>query len=54
MSPGIVVARPGSVPLAEAALDPGSIVVGSPRTYEGEIATAPLPGGSSLATGVET
>ena len=27
-------------------------MAGSPRTYEGEIATAPLPGGASLATGV--
>ena len=52
MSSGIVVVRPGSVPLGQAALDPGSIVAGSPRTYEGEIATAPLPGGASLATGV--
>jgi len=48
----IVVARPGAVELAESDLDPESIVAGSPRTYEGEIVTAPLPGGAALATGV--
>jgi uncharacterized cupin superfamily protein len=48
----IVVARPGEVELAESALDPGSIVAGSPRALEGEIAEAPLPGGATIATGV--
>lgn len=52
MSAAIVVARPDAVELAESALDPGSIVAGSPRTCEGEIATASLPDGSALATGV--
>ena len=52
MSGPIVVARPEAVELAESALDPESIVAGSPQTCEGEIATAPLPGGGVLATGV--
>jgi uncharacterized cupin superfamily protein len=46
------VAAPGAVELEESELDPASIVAGSPQTYEGEIATAPLPGGAELATGV--
>ena len=41
----IVVASPGSVELGEEALDPATIVAGSPRTFEGEIATAPLADG---------
>ena len=52
MSRPIVDARPGEVELAESELDPGSIVAGSPRTFEGEIAEAPLAGGATLATGV--
>jgi uncharacterized cupin superfamily protein len=48
----IVVARPGAVELAESELDPGSIAAGSPRTFECEIAEAPLPGGATLTTGV--
>jgi len=51
-SDAIVVADPGGVALEESDLDPETIVAGSPRTFEGEIATAPLPGGSALATGV--
>ncbi|GIK76563.1 MAG: hypothetical protein BroJett022_02530 [Actinomycetes bacterium] len=52
MSRSIVVARPGGVALAESELDPATVISGSPRTYEGEIATSPLPGGDALATGV--
>jgi uncharacterized cupin superfamily protein len=48
----IVVSSPGSVELGEERLDPSTILAGSPTTYEGEIATAPLPGGAELATGV--
>jgi len=48
----IVVADPAAVDLAESELDPATIVAGSPRTYEGEIASAALPGGGTLATGV--
>ena len=51
MSRPIVVARPGEVELAESELDPGSIVAGSPRTFEGEIAEAPLAGGLDRAPG---
>ena len=52
MSRRIVVASPGSVELGEEGLDPSTILAGSPTTYEGEIATAPLPDGSTLATGI--
>ena len=52
MSRPIVVAAPGSVTLEEDALEPASIVSGSPRTYEANIATTPLPGGHSLVTGI--
>ena len=52
MSRRIVVASPGSVALGEEGLDPSTILAGSPTTYEGEIATAPLPDGSTLATGI--
>jgi uncharacterized cupin superfamily protein len=48
----IVVASPGSVELGEEALDPESIIAGSPETFDGEISSAPLADGSSLATGV--
>lgn len=47
-----MVASPGSIELGEEALDPESIVSGSPRTFEGEIAAAPLGDGSTLATGI--
>lgn len=52
MSRSIVVADPGGVALEESGPDPETIVAGSPRTSEGEIATMPLPGGGALATGV--
>lgn len=48
----IVVIEPDTVELTESKLDPATIISGSPRTFEGEIATAPLPGGAALATGV--
>ena len=48
----IVVIEPDTVELTESELDPATIISGSPRTFEGEIATAPLPGGAALATGV--
>ncbi|HKQ18033.1 MAG TPA: cupin domain-containing protein [Solirubrobacterales bacterium] len=48
----IVVASPATVELAPSELDPATVVSGSPRTFEGEIATAQLPGGGTLATGV--
>ena len=49
---GIVVSSPGSVELAEEALDPRSVVAGSPRTSAGVIASAKLPGGETLEAGV--
>lgn len=48
----IVVSSPGSLELAEEALDPGAVVDGEPVTAEAEIAAAPLPGGVTLSTGV--
>jgi uncharacterized protein len=48
----IVVASPATVELVPSELDPATVVSGSPRTFEGEIATAQLPGGGTLATGV--
>ena len=48
----IVVAAPATVELAPSELDAATVVSGSPRTFEGEIATARLPGGGTLATGV--
>lgn len=48
----IVVAAPATVELAPSELDAATVVSGSPRTFEGEIATAQLPGGGTLATGV--
>jgi uncharacterized cupin superfamily protein len=48
----IVVARPDAVELAESELDPASVVSGSPRTFEGEIAEVPLAAAGTLATGV--
>ena len=52
MSRRIVVASPGSVELGEEPLDPSTILAGSPTTYEGEIAAAPLGDGTTLATGI--
>ena len=48
----IVVIEPDTVELTESELDSATIISGSPRSFEGEIATAPLPGGAALATGV--
>ncbi len=48
----IVVASPARVELADDPLDPGSIIAGDPRTRDGEIASAALPGGATLSTGV--
>jgi uncharacterized cupin superfamily protein len=48
----IVVSSPGSVELGEEALDPSTILAGSPTTYEGVIATVPLPSGAEVATGI--
>jgi uncharacterized cupin superfamily protein len=47
----IVVASPGDVELHEEPLEPGSIVAGSPRVHEGEIAEAATAHGT-LSTGV--
>ena len=52
MSRRIVVSSPGSVELAEEALDPVTVLAGSPVTSEGEIASAALPGGDTLEVGV--
>jgi uncharacterized protein len=52
VSRSIVVVSPGDVELTESSLDPSTVLSGSPRTSEGEIATAPLPGGGELAIGV--
>jgi uncharacterized cupin superfamily protein len=52
VSRAIVVASPDAVALGEEALDPSTILAGSPTTSEGEIATVPLTGGGELATGV--
>ena len=52
MSRRIVVSSPRSVELSEEALDPSTILAGSPQTFEGEIAMVPLPGGAELATGI--
>jgi uncharacterized cupin superfamily protein len=48
----IVVVEPDAVELTESELDPATIISGSPRTFEGEITTVPLPGGGELATGI--
>jgi uncharacterized cupin superfamily protein len=48
----IVVSSPGSVELAEEALDPADVLAGEPVTSAGEIASASLPGGVTLTTGV--
>jgi len=48
----IVVADPAAIELTGSELDPATVLAGSPRTFEGEIATAPLPAGGALATGV--
>ena len=52
MSRPIVVAAGGEVALTESELDPATVVSGTPRTFEGEIASVRLPGGGTLATGV--
>lgn len=52
MSTPIVVAASGDVGLTESELDPATVLSGSPRTFEVEIAAVPLPGGAELATGV--
>ena len=52
MSRPIVVAAGDEMALTESELDPATVVSGSPRTFEGEIANARLPGGGTLATGV--
>jgi len=51
-SAAIVVADPAAVELAPSELDPAAVVSGSPRTFEGELASVRLPGGGTLATGV--
>ena len=48
----IVVSSPGSLELAEEALDPRDVLAGAPVTSEGEIAAAELPGGVTMTTGV--
>jgi uncharacterized protein len=40
------------VELVEEALDPGDVLAGSPVVHEGEIASARLPGGDVLETGI--
>ena len=51
MAERIVVASPGDVELHEEPLDPGSVVSGSPRVHEGEIAEAERAAGT-LSTGI--
>lgn len=48
----IVVSSPGSVALTDEPLDPGTVLTGDPQTSAGEISSVPLPGGSTLETGV--
>ena len=52
MSRPIVVAAGGEVALTESELDPATVVSGTPRTFERELASVRLPGGGTLATGV--